>query len=42
MAKKINNILVPVDGSPNALRGVDKAIDIAKGSGSTITALYVF
>ena len=42
MAKKISNILVPVDGSQNALRGVDKAIDIAKGSGATITALFVF
>lgn len=42
MARKINNILVPVDGSQNALRGVDKAIDIAKGSGATITALFVF
>ena len=39
---KINNILVPVDGSQNALRGVDKAIDIAKGGNSAITALYVF
>lgn len=42
MAKKINNILVPVDGSQNALRGLDRAIDIAKGADSTITALYVF
>jgi len=42
MAKKINNILVPVDGSQNALRGLDRAIDIAKGGNSTITALYVF
>ncbi len=42
MARKINNILVPVDGSQNALRGVDKAIDIAKGAGATITALFVF
>ncbi len=42
MAGKINNILVPVDGSQNALRGIDKAIDIAKGSNSTITALFVF
>jgi nucleotide-binding universal stress UspA family protein len=42
MAKKINNILVPVDGSQNALRGLDRAIDIAKGANSTITALYVF
>lgn len=42
MAKKIKNILVPVDGSQNALRGIDKAIDIAKGSDATITALFVF
>ena len=42
MATKINNILVPVDGSQNALRGLDKAISIAKGSGATITALFVF
>jgi nucleotide-binding universal stress UspA family protein len=42
MAKKINNILVPVDGSQNALRGLDRAIDIAKGAKSSITALYVF
>jgi nucleotide-binding universal stress UspA family protein len=42
MAGKINNILVPIDGSQNAIRGLDKAIDIAKGSGATITALFVF
>ena len=42
MAGKIKNILVPVDGSQNALRGVDKAVDIAKSSGATITALFVF
>lgn len=42
MARKINNILVPIDGSQNALRGLDKAIDIASGSDSTITAMYVF
>lgn len=42
MAGKIKNILVPIDGSPNAIRGLDKAIDIAKGAGSTITALFVF
>lgn len=42
MVKKINNILVPIDGSQNALRGLYKAMDIAKGGNSTITALYVF
>lgn len=42
MAGKIKNILVPVDGSQNSLRGVDKAISIAKDSGATLTALFVF
>jgi nucleotide-binding universal stress UspA family protein len=42
MVGKIKNILVPIDGSQNAIRGLDKAIDIAKGAGSTITALFVF
>jgi len=42
MAGKIKNILVPIDGSQNAIRGLDKAIDIAKGSGAAITALFVF
>jgi len=42
MVGKIKNILVPIDGSQNAIRGLDKAIDIAKGSGATITALFVF
>ncbi len=37
----IKNILVPIDGSKNSYRGLDKAISIAKG-GSTITAIYVF
>lgn len=42
MVGKINNILVPIDGSQNALRGLDKAIDVAKASGATITTLFVF
>jgi nucleotide-binding universal stress UspA family protein len=29
---KFNKILVPLDGSPNSIRGLDKAIDIAKSS----------
>lgn len=41
MVKGIKNILVPIDGSKNSYRGLDKAISIAKG-GSTITAIYVF
>ena len=42
MVQKLKNILVPVDGSQNALRGVDKAISLAAGGDATITALYVF
>ena len=42
MVQKLKNILVPVDGSQNALRGVDKAISLAAGGNATITALYVF
>ncbi len=39
---EIKNILVPIDGSPNSLRGLDKAVSIAKSCGATITGLYVF
>ena len=42
MAYKIRNILVPIDGSKNALRGLDKAISIAKQADATITSIYVF
>ncbi|MCV0393339.1 MAG: universal stress protein [Nitrosopumilus sp.] len=39
---KLQKILVPLDGSPNAMRGLDRAIEIAKGSGAEITGFYVF
>lgn len=39
--KKIRNILVPLDGSKNSLRGLDTAIYIARQCQSTITGLYV-
>lgn len=35
-------ILVPLDGSANATRGLDRAIEIAKGSNAEITGFYVF
>lgn len=35
-------ILVPIDGSNNSMRGLDKAISIAKASNAEITAFYVF
>ena len=41
MAKFIK-ILVPLDGSPNATRGLDRAIEIAKDSDAEITGFYVF
>ncbi len=39
---KFEKILVPVDGSPNSMRGLDRAISIAKASDAEITAYYVF
>lgn len=42
MAKAFGKILVPLDGSANSMRGLDKAISIAKASGAEITGFYVF
>jgi nucleotide-binding universal stress UspA family protein len=42
MVKGIKNILVPLDGSKNSFRGLDRAISIAKDSKATITGIYVF
>ncbi len=39
---KIKKILVPVDGSANSTRGLDTAIEIAKGNDAEITGFYVF
>jgi len=39
---KFNKILVPLDGSANSIRGLDRAIEIAKGSDAEITGFYVF
>ena len=41
MVNKIRKILVAFDGSQNSFRGLDKAIQIAKPSEATITAIYV-
>ena len=38
---KIKNILVPLDGSKNSIRGLDKAISLARAGHGTITALYI-
>jgi len=38
--KKIKNILVPLDGSKNSIRGLDEAIYIARQCHATITAIY--
>ena len=39
---KLKKILVPLDGSSNSVRGLDKAIEIAKNNNAEITGLYVF
>jgi nucleotide-binding universal stress UspA family protein len=42
MVIKFNKILVPLDGSANSMRGLDKAISLAKSTGAEITGFYVF
>jgi len=39
--QKIKNVLVPLDGSKNSIRGLDKAISLARACHGTITGLYV-
>ena len=41
MANKIQKILVPLDGSQNSTRGLERAISIAQPTGATVTGLYV-
>ena len=41
MAEKVKKILVPLDGSKNSLRGLDKAITIARSFHGTIQGIYV-
>lgn len=38
--KKISKILVPLDGSPNSIRGLEMAISVARQYGATITGIY--
>jgi nucleotide-binding universal stress UspA family protein len=38
---KLKKILVPLDGSDNSFRGLDKAISLAKQSESLITGIFV-
>ena len=39
---KFKKILVPLDGSSNSMRGLDRAIEIAKDGDAEITGFYVF
>ena len=39
---KFTKILVPLDGSTNSMRGLDRAIEIARGGDAEITGFYVF
>lgn len=41
MIRKIQKILVPLDGSKNSIRGFEKALSIAQPTGAMITGLYV-
>ena len=41
MAHKGMRILVPIDGSKNSFRGLDKAVSVAKQGESSITGLFV-
>ena len=38
---EVKKILVPLDGSQNSFRGLDKAIYFARQCGATLTGLYV-
>jgi len=40
ISAKIKNILVPLDGSKNSIRGLDEAISLAQQFHATITAIY--
>ena len=40
MVKRIKNILVPLDGSKNSIRGLDEAIFLAREFQATITAVF--
>ncbi|EPA06251.1 universal stress protein [Candidatus Nitrosarchaeum limnium] len=37
----MKKILVPIDGSPNSVRGLEKAIEFAKNDNSSITLLHI-
>lgn len=41
MNKQISQILVPLDGSKNSLRGLETAIHLAKEHEASLTAIYV-
>ena len=41
MGYNIKKILVPLDGSKNSFRGLDRAIQMARDCHATITGLYV-
>jgi nucleotide-binding universal stress UspA family protein len=41
MAQMYKKILVPIDGSPTSLRGLDEAIKLAKSMGSTLKLVHV-
>lgn len=41
LKSKIKNILIPLDGSKNSIRGLDTAINIARQCQATLIGIYV-
>ena len=41
VSAKIKKILVPLDGSKNSIRGLDRAISLARACHGTITGLHI-
>jgi nucleotide-binding universal stress UspA family protein len=41
MARMYEKILVPIDGSPTSLKGLDEAIKLAKSTGATLKLVHV-
>jgi nucleotide-binding universal stress UspA family protein len=41
MSDEIKKILVPIDNSPNSIRGLKKAVYLARQCGASITAFHV-
>jgi nucleotide-binding universal stress UspA family protein len=41
LQNRFKKILVPLDGSPNSIRGLNEAVSLARQTDATITGIYV-